>query len=163
MKTHVPYLIVIVALLGLLAYTHHRSPEPEPVDPSELELVKAELATLKKENEVLKRAQKEAPPEPADEDTGSGWISADVFTEEGDKVIVQPPVFFDFFDILRENKRSLVSNPLILEDGRYRMDFDDLERKASAPRTKMIYLCNPHNPIGRVWSENELRSLGGRN
>jgi cystathionine beta-lyase len=87
-------------------------------------------------------------------------IAASLFTEEGDGVIVQPPVFFDFFDILRENNRSLVSNPLILEDGRYRMDFDDLERKASAPRTKMIFLCNPHNPVGRVWNEEELRCLG---
>ncbi|MEM7226752.1 MAG: MalY/PatB family protein [Pseudomonadota bacterium] len=87
-------------------------------------------------------------------------IAASLFTEDGDGVIVQPPVFFDFFDILRENKRSLVSNPLILEDGRYRMDFDDLEQKASSPRTKMIYVCNPHNPIGRVWREDELRTLG---
>ncbi len=88
-------------------------------------------------------------------------IAASLFTEEEDGVIVQPPVFFDFFDILRENNRSLVANPLILEDGRYRMDFDDLEQKASDRRTKMIYLCNPHNPVGRVWSEDELRSLGG--
>lgn len=87
-------------------------------------------------------------------------IAASLFTRQGDGVIVQPPVFFDFFDILRENARSLIANPLILEDGRYRMDFDDLDRKASDPRTKMIYLCNPHNPVGRVWSEEELRSLG---
>jgi cystathionine beta-lyase len=87
-------------------------------------------------------------------------IAASLFAEEGDGVIVQPPVFFDFFDILRENNRSLVSNPLVLEDGRYRMDFDDLEQKASDPRTKMIYLCNPHNPVGRVWSKQELLCLG---
>ncbi len=87
-------------------------------------------------------------------------IAASLFTEEGDGVIVQPPVFFDFFDIIKENKRALVSNPLILEGGRYRMDFDDLDRKASDPRTTMIYLCNPHNPVGRVWTEEELRTLG---
>ena len=55
-------------------------------------------------------------------------IAASLFTNEGDGVIVQPPVFFDFFDILRENRRALVPNPLILEEGRYRMDFEDLER-----------------------------------
>jgi cystathionine beta-lyase len=87
-------------------------------------------------------------------------IAASLFTEDGDGVIVQPPVFFDFFDILRENNRPLVSNPLVLEGGRYRMDFDDLGRKASEPRTKMIYLCNPHNPVARVWAEDELRTLG---
>jgi cysteine-S-conjugate beta-lyase len=87
-------------------------------------------------------------------------IAASIFTSEGDGVIVQPPVFFDFFDILRENSRSLVSNPLVLEDGRYRMDVDDLERQASDPRTKMIYLCNPHNPVGRVWTKEELSTLG---
>ena len=87
-------------------------------------------------------------------------IAASLFTREGDNIIVQPPVFFDFFDILRENNRSLISNALVLEDGRYRMDFDDLEQKASNPGTRMIFLCNPHNPIGRVWTEDELRALG---
>lgn len=87
-------------------------------------------------------------------------IAASLFARDGDGVIVQPPVFFDFFDILRENNRSLISNPLILEDGCYRMDFDDLEQKASDPHTRMIYLCNPHNPVGRVWSKEELRMLG---
>ena len=87
-------------------------------------------------------------------------IAASLFTREGEGVIVQPPVFFDFFDILRENDRSLIPNPLILEDGIYRMDFDDLERKASDARARMIYLCNPHNPVGRVWRPEELRKLG---
>ena len=87
-------------------------------------------------------------------------IAASLFTDEGDGVIIQPPVFFDFFDILRENHRTMISNPLILVDGRYCMDFDDLEKKAADPHTKMIYLCNPHNPVARVWTENELRTLG---
>ena len=87
-------------------------------------------------------------------------MAASIFTSEGDNIIVQPPVFFDFYDILRENNRCLVSNSLILENGRYRMDFDGLEEVASDPRTKMIFLCNPHNPVGRVWSEDELRTLG---
>ena len=87
-------------------------------------------------------------------------MAASLFTEEGDVVIVQPPVFFDFFDVLDENHREIVHNPLIFDQGRYRMDFEDLENKASSPKAKMIYLCNPHNPVGRVWSEQELRTLG---
>ena len=87
-------------------------------------------------------------------------MAASLFTNEGDAVIVQPPVFFDFFDVLNENHREIVENPLIFDQGRYRMDFDDLDKKASSPKTKMIYLCNPHNPVGRVWSEQELRTLG---
>ena len=87
-------------------------------------------------------------------------MAASLFTGKGDAVIVQPPVFFDFFDVLNENHRDIVHNPLILHRGRYRMDLEDLENKAANPKTKMIYLCNPHNPVGRVWSEQELRSLG---
>jgi len=87
-------------------------------------------------------------------------MAASLFTDEGDAVIVQPPVFFDFFDVLNENHREIVQNPLIFEQGRYRMDFEDLENKASNPKTKMIYLCNPHNPVGRVWREDELQTLG---
>jgi cystathionine beta-lyase len=87
-------------------------------------------------------------------------MAASLFTDTGDAVIVQPPVFFDFFDVVDENHREIVLNPLILEQGRYRMDFEDLENKAAHPKTKMIYLCNPHNPVGRVWNETELRTLG---
>ena len=87
-------------------------------------------------------------------------MAASLFTDEGDAVIVQPPVFFDFFDVLNENHREIVQNPLIFDQGRYRIDFDDLENRAASPKTKMIYLCNPHNPVGRVWNELELRTLG---
>jgi cystathionine beta-lyase len=87
-------------------------------------------------------------------------IAASMFTDAGDGIIVQPPVFFDFFDILRENNRQIISNPLLLENGRYTMDYEGLEQLASKPRTKMIYLCNPHNPVGRVWDLDELRRLG---
>ena len=87
-------------------------------------------------------------------------LAASLFTEHGDGVIVQPPVFFDFFDILRENHREILLNPLILRQGRYEMDFVGLEKLAADPRSKMIYLCNPHNPVGRVWSQTELQQLG---
>jgi len=87
-------------------------------------------------------------------------IAASLFTDPGDGVIVQPPVFFDFFDILKENHRQMVANPLVLSNGRYEMDFQGLERCAADPRTRMIYLCNPHNPMGRVWSTDDLRQMG---
>ena len=87
-------------------------------------------------------------------------IAASIFTKAGEGVIVQPPVFFDFYDILEENDRILLPNPLILQDGRYTMDFDGLEQLASDPAAKMIYLCNPHNPVGRVWTRSELEKLG---
>lgn len=87
-------------------------------------------------------------------------IAASIFAKAGEGVIVQPPVFFDFHDILKENNRVLLSNPLILKDGRYTMDFEGLEQLASDAKAKMIYLCNPHNPIGRVWTRAELAKLG---
>lgn len=87
-------------------------------------------------------------------------ISASIFTQAGDGVIVQPPVFFDFFDILRENNRNIITNPLVLANGRYVMDFEDLQHKAADPKAKMIYLCNPHNPVARVWNRSELTKLG---
>lgn len=87
-------------------------------------------------------------------------IAASLFTKPGDGIIVQPPVFFDFYDIIHENGRRLITNPLILKDGRYIMDFAGLETLAADPQTKMIYLCNPHNPVGRVWDRAELQQLG---
>jgi cystathionine beta-lyase len=87
-------------------------------------------------------------------------LAANVFSQAGDGIIVQPPVFFDFYDILQENGRELALNPLVLRDGRYRMDFDGLEDLARDPRNKLLFLCNPHNPVGRVWSADELRRLG---
>jgi cystathionine beta-lyase len=86
-------------------------------------------------------------------------MAVTLFSAPGDGVIVQPPVFFDFFDMLKENDRRIVENPLILRDGRYEMDFADLEAKAAAPQVRMLLLCNPHNPMGRIWSEAELRRL----
>lgn len=86
-------------------------------------------------------------------------MAANCFTDPGDGIIVQPPVFFDFADIIAENGRQIVENPLILQDGRYEMDFEGLERHAAAPDTRMIFLCNPHNPVGRVWTRDELAQL----
>ena len=80
------------------------------------------------------------------------------FTEPGDGVVIQPPVYFPFFDAIRDNGRTVVENPLREADG-YRMDLDRLEA-AIGPKTRMLVLCSPHNPVGRVWSADELRALG---
>ena len=87
-------------------------------------------------------------------------MAANLFTRRGDGIIVQPPVFFDFADIIAENGRRVVENPLIERNGRYEMDFAELEQLASDPDTRMIFLCNPHNPVGRVWTRAELTTLG---
>lgn len=77
-------------------------------------------------------------------------------SDEGDGVVVQSPGFFEFDTVIRDNHRSIVRNPLKLVDGRYQMDFDDLEAKAADPNAKILILCNPHNPVGRVWTKAEL-------
>ena len=81
-------------------------------------------------------------------------------THPGDKVIVQTPVYYPFFDAILNNGRQFEKNPLILENGKYRMDYVDLQKRAEDPRAKAIILCSPHNPVGRVWSRDELRQLG---
>ncbi len=87
-------------------------------------------------------------------------MAINTFTNAGDGLIVQPPVFFDFYDIVAENGRKIITNPLIETGGHYSMDFVDLESKAADPTAKILLLCNPHNPVGRVWTVNELKRLG---
>jgi len=86
-------------------------------------------------------------------------LAVSLFSAPGEGIIVQPPVFFDFFDVIRENGRSVVENPLVLADGRYEMDFDGLEALAARPENRVLFLCNPHNPVGRVWTRDELARL----
>lgn len=81
-------------------------------------------------------------------------------TTPGDKVIVQTPVYNCFFSSIRNNGCEVAANPLIYTDGTYQMDFIDLERKAADPSVKVLLLCNPHNPAGRVWTKQELTRLG---
>jgi cysteine-S-conjugate beta-lyase len=82
------------------------------------------------------------------------------FTSPGDRVVIQPPVYYPFRSAIERNGAEVVANPLIYEAGRYRMDFADLEQKVQDPRTKMLILCSPHNPVGRVWTRKELLRLG---
>ncbi|MCR1900220.1 pyridoxal phosphate-dependent aminotransferase [Irregularibacter muris] len=82
------------------------------------------------------------------------------FTNEGDKIIIQPPVYYPFFNVIEGNNRIVVENNLILDNGKYIMDFEDLKNKAKDPACKMLILCSPHNPVGRVWTREELEELG---
>lgn len=82
------------------------------------------------------------------------------YTNPGDNVIVQPPVYFPFFSAVKNNNRKLVNNQLLYKDGKYSIDFKNLEKEA-ANGAKLILLSNPHNPVGRVWTEDELEKLAG--
>ncbi len=86
------------------------------------------------------------------------WIVM-AWTQSGDRVIVQPPVYHPFFRAARVNNCEMVENPLVLQDGRYVMDFDQLEQ-AIDDRTRVFVLCSPHNPVGRLWTQEELTRLG---
>jgi cystathionine beta-lyase len=81
------------------------------------------------------------------------------FTQPGDSVILQTPVYNCFFSSVRNNGCEVLENQLIQQDDRYTIDFDDLESKARSPRAKLLILCNPHNPVGRVWTNDELTRL----
>ncbi|MDD5212717.1 MAG: pyridoxal phosphate-dependent aminotransferase [Sulfuricurvum sp.] len=82
------------------------------------------------------------------------------FTEEGDEVIVQSPVYPPFYDMVRKHNRKLLLNPLTRDEyGVYRFNYEDLKAKIT-PKTKLLLLCSPHNPVGRVWLREELLELG---
>ncbi len=90
--------------------------------------------------------------------TGLNMI-VQAFTEPGDKIIVQPPVYFPFFSCVENNGRTLVVNRLAEDRGVYSIDFDDLERKMKEG-ARMLILCNPHNPVSRCWTREELEWVG---
>lgn len=81
-------------------------------------------------------------------------------TMPGDKVLVQTPVYNCFFSSIRNDECERVENELVYENGKYSINFDDLEQKAADPQVKLMLLCNPHNPVGRVWSKEELLRIG---
>lgn len=86
-------------------------------------------------------------------------IAVRAFTQEGDAVLIQPPVYHPFSRAILRNKRTLVENPLVLKDGHYEMDLEELEQKVLDEHVKLMILCNPHNPVGRVWTREELTAL----
>ena len=88
-------------------------------------------------------------------------MAVQAFTEEGDGVLIQQPVYYPFSEVIIDNGRKLVSNTLVQdESGRYGIDFEDFEEKIVTEKIKLFFLCNPHNPVGRVWSEEELKRIG---
>ncbi|WP_017187034.1 MalY/PatB family protein [Alkalibacillus haloalkaliphilus] len=80
------------------------------------------------------------------------------FTEVGDQIVIQPPVYPPFFSVVKNHNRELVENPLQLQDGRYKMNFEELEQQFKNG-AKAFILCSPHNPVSRVWTEEELQQL----
>ena len=90
--------------------------------------------------------------------TGIGVLIREL-TEKGDNVLVQTPVYHQFFKLIESANRKVVSNKLKIVDGHYQMDFENLEHQLKSLHIKVILLCNPHNPIGRVWTKEELQKL----
>lgn len=86
-------------------------------------------------------------------------IAIRAFSCEGDGIIIQTPVYDPFMAIIKKTGRFPVYNRLKNHDGHYEMDFNGLERLAQAPENRMLILCSPHNPVGRVWTEEELKRL----
>ncbi|GIP34157.1 MalY/PatB family protein [Paenibacillus sp. J2TS4] len=87
-------------------------------------------------------------------------ILIDVLTRPGDRIMLQVPVYHPFYDIISLADREIVRNPLRIEHGSYKMDFELIERQMAEEQVRMLLLCNPHNPVGRVWTEEELVTLG---
>ncbi|HWR39600.1 MAG TPA: PatB family C-S lyase [Patescibacteria group bacterium] len=83
-------------------------------------------------------------------------LSVLALSEPGDGIVVQPPVYPPFFASIADNERRVVENPLVFQNGRYEIDFADLEKKLADPANKLLLFCSPHNPVGRVWSREEL-------
>jgi cystathionine beta-lyase len=81
-------------------------------------------------------------------------------TKPGDSVLIQPPVYYPFARVVKKNDRRVVESPLVYENGRYTIDFADFEQKIRDNSVKMFILCSPHNPVGRVWTVEELREIG---
>lgn len=79
-------------------------------------------------------------------------------TEENDEILIHSPVYHVFFYVIEDNNRKVLENQLIYENGEYSIDFDDLDEKLS--RVKLMILCNPHNPVGKIWSEEDLVRIG---
>ncbi len=86
-------------------------------------------------------------------------LSILALSKPGDGIIIQPPVYPPFFASIKDNNRVIVENPLIADNGHYEIDFTDLEQKLANKNNKLLLMCNPHNPVGRVWRRDELTKV----
>ncbi len=80
-------------------------------------------------------------------------------TNENDKILIQTPVYHVFFHVIEDNNREVIENPLIYENNGYKIDFKDLEEKLANPDVTLMMLCNPHNPVGKIWSREDLEKI----
>ncbi|PNR92802.1 MalY/PatB family protein [Petrotoga sp. 9PWA.NaAc.5.4] len=96
---------------------------------------------------------------PADGVVDALKIAILAYSKPGDNVVIQSPVYYPFYNIIKANGRMILKNPLKLNKNGYEMDFEDLDAKLNMNRTKLLILCNPHNPVGRVWKKEELERL----
>lgn len=87
-------------------------------------------------------------------------LAIKAFTKRGESVLIQQPVYYPFFETITANDRNLVVNSLVNQDGHYIIDFKDFEQKIIENQVKLFVLCNPHNPVGRVWTKEELTRMG---
>ncbi len=88
-------------------------------------------------------------------------MAVKAYTEKGDKILIQQPVYYPFTEVIEDNERIAVSNDLVLgDDGKYHIDFDDFEKKIKKNNIKLFLLCSPHNPVSRVWNREELEKMG---
>lgn len=88
------------------------------------------------------------------------FIAVKALTDPGDGVIIMTPVYYPFYMAIEKNGRKIIRNQLIEKDGHYFIDFEDLARKAKGPHAKALLFCSPHNPVGRVWTKEELEEVG---
>lgn len=82
------------------------------------------------------------------------------FTKPGDAILIQQPVYYPFREVIEDNGRHFINNQLVYKEGTYSIDFVDFEEKIVANKVKVFILCNPHNPVGRVWTPAELEKMG---
>lgn len=87
-------------------------------------------------------------------------VAINAFTQPGDHVIIQPPVYYPFRLMIQDNGRKMAASPLLYRNGRYTMDYEGFERQLEKTGAKLFILCNPHNPVGRAWTADELRRIG---
>ena len=87
-------------------------------------------------------------------------MAVKAYTKEGDAVLLQQPVYYPFSEVITDNHRRLINSPLQQIDGHYEINFEEFEQKIVEENVKLFLMCSPHNPVGRVWKEWELRKIG---